>query len=335
MSYPTKGREVHLRRNPTGTPVEDDFEVREVPIAEPSSGEVIVRNRFFSVDPYMRGRISAARGYADPWPPGEAMRGGCVGEVVASNDANTPVGTHVLAGFGWREYYRAPAAELTRVQPGDAPLSAYLGVLGMPGMTAFVGLLTVGALKRGETVFVSGAAGAVGSAVGQIARVHGCRVVGSAGSERKVRWLTDRARIEAFNYKETTDLAAELRTRFPDGIDVYFDNVGGAHLEAAIANMRRHGRIVACGMISTYNATEPPPGPRNMMRVVGERLTIKGFIVGDHAEQQQRFTEQMAAWIASGDVVYEETVIDGIENAPRAFIGLFSGENLGKMVVKV
>ncbi|TVR56557.1 MAG: NADP-dependent oxidoreductase [Spirochaetaceae bacterium] len=335
MNRPEKGREIHLRRNPTGTPVEDDFEVVVVPVIKPADGEVLVRTRFFSVDPYMRGRISAARGYADPWPPGEAMRGGCVGEVIESGDPALPVGAFVLGGYGWREYYRARADEVNRIEPGETPLSAYLGVLGMPGMTAYVGLLTIGGLERGESVFVSGAAGAVGSTVCQIARLHDCRVVGSAGSERKVEWLTERARIDAFNYKKNTDLTAELKSRFPDGIDVYFDNVGGAHLEAAIANMNRHGRIVACGMISTYNTTEPPPGPRNMMRIVGERLTIRGFIVGDHAEQRERFTERMTSWIESGDVVYEETVVDGIENAPRAFIGLFSGENLGKMVVKV
>lgn len=331
-----RNREIRLKRNPVGVPAEDDFELVEVDVPKPAEGQVLVRNRYMSVDPYMRGRIAAARSYADNWKPGEPMRGGCVGEVVESRSSDFSEGDFVSGGLGWRDYFVDSAQALRRIDPQLASPSTYLGVLGMPGMTAYVGLMKLAKPERGETVFVSGAAGAVGSLVCQLAREAGCRVVASAGSARKVQWLTDTAGVDAaFNYKEVDDLSAEVARHAPDGVHIYFDNVGAGHLEAALANMVQHGRIMSCGMIAVYNATEPPPAPRNLFQIVGKRLRIQGFIVGDHQEHYDEFISAVGAAIRDGKIAYEETIVDGLENAPRAFIDLFSGTNLGKMVVKI
>ena len=237
---------------------------------------------------------------------------------------------------GWREYFISEGSDLSAVDPALAPIRAFLGTMGMPGMTAYVGLLDIGQLKDGETVFVSAASGAVGSIVCQIAKIKGCRVVGSAGSEKKVDWLLSDAGIDvAFNYKNIDDLTVELAHACPDGIDVYFDNVGGDHLEAAIQHMNNLGRIVLCGMISLYNATEPTPGPRNLSYAIGRRLSLQGFIVSDHYDRLPQFYADMGTWIGQGKIRWRETIVDGIENAPRAFIGLFKGDNLGKMLVQV
>ena len=331
-----KSREIRLKRNPVGVPKESDFELVEVDAPSPADGQVLVRNRFMSVDPYMRGRISAARSYADNWKPGETMRGGCVGEVVESRSSELSVGDFVSGELGWRDYFVEQAQALRRIDPQLASPSAYLGVLGMPGMTAFVGLMKLAKPQSGETVFVSGGAGAVGSLVCQLARDAGCRVVASAGSARKVEWLTETAGVDAaFNYKDVDDLTAEVARHAPDGVHIYFDNVGAAHLEAALANMVTHGRIISCGMIAVYNATEPPPAPRNLFQIVGKRLKIQGFIVRDHQEHYEEFIDTVGTGVRSGKIAYEETIVDGLENAPRAFIDLFSGTNLGKMVVKI
>lgn len=264
------------------------------------------------------------------------MLGGCVGEVVESNTSELSVGDFVTGSRGWREYFVERPNALRRVDPELAPLSAYLGVLGMPGMTAYVGIMKLAEAHSGQTVFVSAAAGAVGSLVCQLARDAGCRVIASAGSPRKVSWLTERAGVDvAINYRETDDLAAELRKAAPNGIDIYFDNVGTGHLEAALDNMAFHGRIICCGMISAYNATEPPAAPKNLFHIVGRRLRLQGFIVRDHEEYYEEFVSQVSKRIEDGRVHYEERVVEGLEHAPRAFIELFSGENLGKMVVKV
>lgn len=333
---PRTGREVHLRSRPQGLPEESNFELVEVPVPTPGPGEVLVRNIYMSVDPYMRGRMREGPSYAAPWQVGEVMQGGCVGQVIQSNSPELQVGAYVLGNQGWREYFVARPDQLTPVEPGLAPIQAYLGVMGMPGMTAYVGLLDIGRPRPGETVFVSAAAGAVGSVVCQIAKIQGCRVVGSAGSDAKVAWLLNEAGVDsAFNYKTVADLSSELARRCPDGIDVYFDNVGGDHLEAALDHMNQHGRIVACGMISVYNATEPVCAPRNLFRVVGQRLTIQGFIVSDHWDRREAFLQDMSRWIQEGRVRWQETVVEGIENAPKAFIGLFQGENFGKMLVKI
>ncbi len=332
----TKNRLIYLKRNPVGVPTDDDFELVEEPMPTPGDGQVLVRNRFLSVDPYMRGRIGPGKSYADNWKPGEPMRGGCVGEVVESRSDRLAVGEHVVGGLGWREWFAADAVQLRRVDAAAAPLSAYLGVLGMPGMTAFVGFEKLAEPQADQTVFVSGAAGAVGSTVSSLAKLRGLRVIGSAGSERKIRWLEETLGVDAaINYRETPNLTAAVAAAAGDGIHIYFDNVGGEHLEAALESMALHGRIISCGMISVYNATDPPPAPRNLFRIVGSRLTIRGFIVGDHWEHYEEFMRVVPPKVASGEIPYEETVVDGLDSAPRAFIGLFEGENLGKMVVRL
>ena len=329
-------RQIHLKRRPEGLPVSDDFALVSSDLPDLTAGQVLVRNRYMSVDPYMRGRMRDSASYAAPFATGAPLDGHSVGEVVASADANYAEGDAVT-GFGaWREHFIALGKDLARVDPTHAPLQTYIGTLGMPGMTAYVGLLDIGRAEAGQTVFVSAAAGAVGSIVGQIAKIKGCRVVGSAGSEAKVAWLTSEAGFDAaFNYKTVEHLPDALVHHCPEGIDLYYDNVGGAHLEAAIAHMNMHGRIALCGMIGHYNATEPAPGPRNLMLAVGKRLALQGFIVSDHEERRADFYTDMGAWIAAGKITWRETVVRGLENAPEAFIGLFHGNNFGKMVVEL
>jgi NADPH-dependent curcumin reductase CurA len=322
-------REIHLKSHPVGLPREDDFELVEVMIPEPGQGEVLVRNVYMSVDPYMRGGMRDG-------PLGEPLSGGCVGRVVASNGAALQVGDYVLGGKGWREVVLSDCSDLTKIIPDIAPLHTYLGTLGMPGRTAYVGLLDIGQPQVGETVFVSAASGAVGAIVCQIAKIKGCRVVASAGSDEKVAWLMTEAGVDAaINYKRTDNLIAEVGKHCPYGIDIYFENVGGEHLEAALEHMNVFGRIALCGMISQYNATEPTPGPSNLGVAIGKRLTLRGFIVGDHAERFPQFHTDMAQWIAEGKIKWKETIIDGLENAPKAFIFLFTGENFGKMLVRI
>jgi NADPH-dependent curcumin reductase CurA len=332
-----KTREVHLVARPQGWPNPEDFAIVDAEVAPPEDGEVVVRNLFMSVDPYMRGRMNDVESYVPPFRLNEAMTGGAVGEVVSSRDAEFGEGDVVLHDLGWREVATGPGKRFRRLDPVEGvPLSAYLGALGMPGMTAYVGLLDIAGMKEGDTVFVSGAAGAVGSLVGQIARQRGAaRVIGSAGSAEKVAYLTDRLGFDAaFDYKSgaVSDLLAEAA---PDGIDVYFDNVGGDHLEAAIASFNRGGRAALCGAISAYNATEPPPGPRNLASVVGKRLTLKGFIVSDHYDRFGAFATDMGGWIRDGRITFEETVFEGVDNAVDAFLAMLRGKNLGKMVVRL
>jgi NADPH-dependent curcumin reductase CurA len=332
----TLSREIRLARRPVGLPRESDFDLVEVRIPEPKEGEVLVRNLYLSVDPYMRGRMTERKSYVPPFQVGEALSGACVGKVVASESRTFQAGDYVVGSQGWREYYLSSGEDLILIDPKIAPVQAYLGTLGMPGLTAYVGLLDIGRPKSGETVLVSAASGAVGAVVCQIAKIKGCRVIGSAGSDAKVSWLIDEAGIDAaFNYKEAEDLVAELGKYCPGGIDVYFENVGGKHLEAALEHMNPCGRIVMCGMISQYNATRPEPGPRNLFYVTVKRLTVQGFIVSDHAHRRDQFYAEMARWIAEGRIKWKETILEGIENAPRAFIGLFKGENFGKMIVKI
>ncbi|MCY3901635.1 MAG: NADP-dependent oxidoreductase [Caldilineaceae bacterium] len=329
-------REVHLRSRPHGLPSADNFALVETELPAPAGDQVLIRNRFISVDPYMRGRMRDTRSYTPPFGLDEPLTGGAVGEVISSASEEFDAGDFVLHMLGWREYALAEARGLTKVDPSLAPLQSYLGVLGMPGMTAYVGLLDIGEPQPGETVFVSGAAGAVGAQVCQIAKIKGCRVVGTAGSAAKTRWLEEVAGVDAtINYKETSNLRRALKQACPDGIDVYFENVGGAHLEAALQYMNNWGRIVVCGMISQYNATAAPPGPANLVLMIGRRLRMQGFIVSDHPERRDDFVRDVSGWMKEGRLKWEETVFEGIERAPEAFIGLFHGENLGKMLVKV
>ncbi|PKV85577.1 NADP-dependent oxidoreductase [Streptomyces sp. TLI_146] len=335
-ALPATSREWHLVARPHGWPVPADFALREVPVAAPAEGRILVRNLFMSVDPYMRGRMNDVKSYIPPFQLDKPMDGGAVGEVVASNDERFAVGDHVLHGLGWREYADLDAKHATKVDASLAPLSTYLGVLGMTGLTAYAGLFDVASFKEGDAVFVSGAAGAVGSQVGQMARLKGAsRVIGSAGSDEKVKWLVEELGFDAaFNYKNGP-VRDQLRAAAPDGIDVYFDNVGGEHLEAAISSLNVHGRATICGMIAGYNDTEPTPGPRNMAMIIGKRLRLQGILVGDHAALQPQFVQEVAGWIASGELKYGETVVEGIDNGVEAFLGMLRGENTGKMVVSL
>ncbi|AXI77457.1 NADP-dependent oxidoreductase [Peterkaempfera bronchialis] len=332
----TTGRAWHLVARPRGWPTPEDFALRETPVPQPGPGQILVRNEYLSVDPYMRGRMNDVPSYVPPFRLGEPMDGGAVGRVVASEAAGFMTGDTVLHGLGWREYAVVDADHAVTVDPEAAPLSAFLGVLGMPGLTAYAGLLEVGSFKEGEAVFVSGAAGAVGSLVGQIARLRGAsRVVGSAGSPEKVARLVDEYGFDAaFNYKDGP-VAEQLAKAAPEGIDVYFDNVGGEHLEAAIGALRVHGRVTLCGAIAQYNDTEAPAGPRNLALAIGRRLRLQGMLVRDHAALQPQFTAEVGGWLREGRIRYDETVVDGIENAVDAFLGMLRGANTGKMVVRL
>ncbi|MEU6483985.1 NADP-dependent oxidoreductase [Streptomyces sp. NPDC046887] len=335
-ALPESGRAWHLVARPHGWPKPEDFALREAPVGEPAEGRVLVRNHYFSVDPYMRGRMNDVKSYVPPFQLDQPMDGGAVGEVIASNAKGFAVGDHVLHGLGWREYAEVGAAHAVKVDASKAPLSAYLGVLGMPGLTAYAGLFEVASFKEGDAVFVSGAAGAVGSQVGQMAKLKGAsRVIGSAGSDEKVKRLVEEYGFDAaFNYKNGP-VGEQLKQAAPDGIDVYFDNVGGDHLEAAISSLNVHGRATICGMIAQYNATEPTPAPRNLALVIGKRLRLQGMLVNDHSALQPQFVEEVSGWLASGALKYDETKVESIDKGVDAFLGLLRGENTGKMVVSL
>jgi NADPH-dependent curcumin reductase CurA len=328
-----ENREIRLVARPQGVPDESLFEVAETPLPEPADGQLLIRNAFISVDPYMRGRMNDARSYAAPFTLGEAMTGGAVGRIETSRNHDWSEGDWVVHGLGWREWSLSDGHGLRRVDRSYAPVSTALGVLGMPGITAWWGVTQIGKPKEGETVFVSGAAGAVGSAAAQLARVHGAGAVGSAGSPEKIAWLQELG-IEAFDYHLTPPRDG-LRELAPEGIDVYFDNVGGEHLEAAIGAMRPYGRVIACGGISRYSEVEPAPGPRNLFMLFTKRLTVQGFIVSDHYDHFDAFLAEVGPLVRDGRLRYHETIVDGIENAPDAFLGLLRGDNIGKMLVKV
>ena len=318
-------------------PAHADFKLVTVDLARPQSGEVLVKNLYMSVDPYMRGRMRAVGVYAAPYALNQPMYGGAIGEVVVSNDSAFKAGDIVLNQGAWQDYLVARAASLTKITPFDtARISLYLGTLGMPGFTAYVGLLRFGEPKVGETVFVSAASGAVGANVCQIAKMLGCRVVGSVGSDAKADWLQKECGVDsAINYKTCGDLTAALAAAAPKGVDVYFENVGGEHLQAALNVMNPFGRIAACGMIASYNNAVPAPGPNNLMLIVGKKIRINGFIVWDHEDMHADFLRAMTDWIQTGKIVTRETVVTGLDNAVDAFLNLFTGDNFGKMVVKL
>jgi NADPH-dependent curcumin reductase CurA len=329
-------REWQLVRRPHGEPVDEDFRLVSFERPDPAPGEVVVRTIAMSVDPYMRGRMNATKSYAPSWELGETMLGGAIGQVVASRSDDVPVGAVVLHGLGWRDVAVLPATHVSVVEPlPGLPLSLYLGVLGMPGLTAWAGLFRLAAFQPGDAVFVSGAAGAVGSLVGQFARLRGAsRVVGSAGTPEKVAWLRSIGFDAAFDYHDGA-VADLLAAAAPEGIDVFFDNVGGEHLEAAIGAFRTYGRAALCGSISTYNAVTAPPGPRNLGLVVGKRLSVRGFIVGDHPDLRPEFISAVSEWLRDGSLVARETVVEGLDSAVDAFRALLSGGNTGKMVVRL
>jgi NADPH-dependent curcumin reductase CurA len=330
----TSSREWHLIRRPHGWPVPDDFRLVETDLPEPGDGEVLVRNLVMSVDPYMRGRMNDAKSYAAPYQLNQPMYGGAVGRVEVSRADGVPVGSVIRHGLGWREVAVVPARQVEVVDPdGDGvPASAYLGVLGMPALTAWVGLYDIAGIRPGETLFVSAASGAVGSIVGQLGRLAGLRVVGAAGSAEKVAWLTDELGFAAaFDYHDG-DITGALEKAAPEGVDVYFDNVGGDHLRAAIACMNPYGRVAACGMISSYN--ESQPGPDNLFQIVGKKLTVRGFIVSDHASREPVFRRHVASLLRSGALTFRETHREGIDAAVDALLDVLrGGRHVGKMVV--
>jgi NADPH-dependent curcumin reductase CurA len=331
-----KTREIRLAARPRGSPGPSDFELTEIDLREPAEGEVVVRNLYMSVDPYMRTRMNDIKSYTPPFEVGKALSGAAIGQVVESRSPNLTAGELVSSMQGWREHFVGKARWLERLETTDGvPLTAHLGVLGLTGFTAWYGLKAIGRPKSGETVFVSAASGAVGSVVGQLAKQWGCRTIGSAGSAAKAAYLTGELGFDAaFNYRERSPLEA-LPELAPDGVDVYFDNVGGDHLEAALRSMRDFGRLVECGMIAGYNEAEPPPGPPSIILVVTRRLLMQGFIILDHWEQRNEFLAEMVPLVTSGAVRAPETVVEGLENAPDAFLDLFRGGNVGKMLVRL
>ena len=327
-------REIRLASRPSGLPTAANFTLAWTDVGPLKDREVLVRNLFMSVDPYMRGRMNDRKSYVPPFELGKPLNGGAVGDVIESRAPEFKPGDVVTSNSGWREYFVAAPKDLHRVSREIQPLSIYLGALGMTGMTAWAGLNLV-EVKAGDVIFISGAAGAVGNMAGQLAKLRGCRVIGSAGSAAKVRFLQEECGFDgAFNYK-TGPVLEQLNREAPDGIDVYFDNVGGESLEAALSALRLHGRIIACGAISIYNAEAPYPGPSNLANMIGKRLTMKGFVVSDWLGRRTEFEEEVGAYVKAGKVKNKETVVKGIDQAAAAFIGLFQGENVGKMVVEL
>jgi NADPH-dependent curcumin reductase CurA len=329
-------RQIVLASRPSGWPTADNFLLTEAERPELADGQIRVRNLYMSVDPYMRGRMNDVKSYVPPFRLGEPLEGGAIGSVIESRSPDLAEGDLVVHMLGWREEAVLPARHAQKVPQveGQSP-SAYLGVLGMTGLTAYAGLLDVASMKEGDVVFVSGAAGAVGSEAGQIARLKGAaRVIGSAGTDDKVRWLREIGFDAAFNYK-TAPVLTQLRDAAPDGIDVYFDNVGADHLDAALVMLNVHGRVAMCGAIANYNATEPPPGPANMNLMISKRLTLRGFLVVDHQARMPDMVADVSGWLSEGKLFHTETVVEGLGNAPVAFIDLLRGANTGKMIVRI
>ena len=330
----TTNRQIRLLRRPVGAPTPADFSIVDAPMPVPGDGEILRRTVYLSLDPYMRGRMNDARSYAAPVALGDVMVGGTVSEVIESRNPSFATGDFVIGMDGWQAYASAPATGLRKLDPRVAPISTALGVLGMPGLTAYVGLLDIGRAKSGETVVVSAASGAVGSIVGQIARLKGCRAVGIAGSPEKCDYIVRELGFHAAVNHRAPDLGGALRAACPDGVDVYFENVGGAVFAAVLPLINRGARIPLCGQISQYNAVEPAPGP-NLSPLLINRALIQGFIVTDHVDRFAAFVTECGAWVRGGQLRYREDITDGLENAPQAFIGLLEGRNFGKLLVRV
>jgi NADPH-dependent curcumin reductase len=327
-------RQVLLKSRPEGAPAPDNFQLTEGPIPEPGEGEVLMRTLYLSLDPYMRGRMSAAKSYAKPAAVGQPIVGGTVGEIVTSRNPKYAVGDVVLGYGGWQQYARSSGAGLRKLDPAAAPVSTALGVLGMPGMTAYVGLLEIGRPKPGEAVVVAAASGAVGSVVGQIAKIKGCRAVGIAGGAEKCRFVAGELGFDACVDHRAGDFAGQLGAACPNGIDVYFENVGGAVQQTVWPLLNDFARVPVCGLIAQYNAATPMPGP-DMFSVLRKRLNLRGFIVSDFAAKQGDFLREVGEWVHTGRLKYREDIVEGLEQAPAAFLGLLQGKNFGKMLVKV
>jgi NADPH:quinone reductase len=332
---PSVIRQFKLAARPVGLPTESDFTLVEAPLPAPQPGEAVVKTSYLSVDPYMRGRITGVRTYADPVNIGDVMVGSAVGEVIESRDPSLQPGDFVAGNWGWQDHAVARAAWLRKLDPQMAPVSTALGVLGMPGATAYFGFLEICHPKAGETVVVSGAAGAVGSLVGQIAKIQGCRAIGIAGGDDKIRHIVDDFGFDAgFNYKTVSDYVAKLKELCPNGVDCYFDNVGGAISDAVFALLNPFGRVSVCGQISQYNLAKPEPGPRLLGQILVRQLKVEGFIVTRFQERWPQGIAQMVQWIKAGKLRYREEIVEGFEKTPRAFIDMLEGKNAGKMLVK-
>lgn len=330
-----KNKQIILASRPTGMPASDNFAIIDAGVPQPAEGEVLVRTRYLSVDPYMRGRMSDRKSYVPPFALNEVMNGGVVGEVIESKSNAFKPGDIVSGQLGWQLYSAAGERELRKIDPGLAPVTTALGVLGMPGLTAYFGLLDIGKPREGETVVVSGAAGAVGMTVCQIAKIKGCRVIGIAGSDDKNEYLEHELWVDrAINYK-TANVKQALKDASPDGVDIYFDNVGGDVSDAVLPFINKGARVIICGQISLYNLEQPDVGPRPQPYLLVKRALMQGFIITDYAPRFAEGVSQLAQWLAEGKMKYAENIVDGFENTPRAFLGLFNGENLGKQLVRV
>lgn len=329
-------KQIVLVNRPIGLPSKDDFRTETITLPELKNDEVLIKAKYFSVDPYMRGRMNDAKSYVPPYKIDEPIAGAGIGEIIETKSSDLKVGDFVQGHFPWTTESVQKASSVKKIDTKLAPAPYYLGILGMPGLTAYFGLLHIGKPKEGETVVISGAAGAVGIVVGQIAKIKGCRVVGIAGSDEKINMLKNDFHFdEVINYKTTSDMKKAVKDSSPNDVDIYFDNVGGSISDAVIANINFHARIVLCGQISLYNTTEVPTGPRLQPMLLTRSALMQGFIVGNFKDHFSEGIEQLSQWVKDGKLKYKETIVEGFEKLPEAFLGLFSGENKGKMVVKV
>lgn len=327
---------IHLKNRPKGKPELEDFEFVEEKKPQAGDGEVLLKTKYVSVDPYLRGRMRDEESYIPPFQLNEPLESGIIAEVVESNNPNFEKGDFVNGMLDWKEYQTATGNGLNKVDPDKASLSAYLGILGLTGLTAYISLEHIGKLQEGETLLVSGASGAVGSTVGQIGKIKGCRVVGIAGTNEKIKLMKEKFGFDhGINYKITDDMNQAVAMACPDGVDVYFDNVGGEILDAAMQNINKDGRVINCGAIALYNMTEVPKGPRYEGIMVKKTVRMQGFLVRDHVREFGPATQQLAQWLNADKLTYEETIVEGFESIPQAFLDLFEGKNKGKMIVKV
>lgn len=327
---------IHLKNRPKGTPQLEDFEFVEEQKPKPKDGEVLLKTKYVSVDPYLRGRMRDQESYIPPFQLNEPIESGIIAEVIASNNDNFKTGDFVNGMLQWKEFQTSTGKGLNKIDPDKTPLSAYLGILGLTGLTAYISLEQIGKLKEGETLLVSGASGAVGSTVGQIGKIKGCHVVGIAGTDEKLKLMNEKLGFDkGINYKTTDDMKKAIANACPNGVDVYFDNVGGEILDAAMENINKNGRVINCGAISLYNKTEVPTGPRYEGTMVRKTVLMQGFLVRDHVKEFGPAMKQLAQWLNEDKLTYEETIVEGFENIPQAFLDLFKGKNKGKMVVKI
>ncbi len=329
-------RSIHLQNRPEGRPQASDFNLKEVEMPTPEEGQILLETRYISVDPYLRGRMVDAKSYIPPFKLHEPITSGIIAQVKESKHPDYKTGDFVNGMLAWKEFQVSVGKGLTKVDPDQAPLSAYLGILGMTGLTAYFGLTSIGKPKAGETLLVTGAAGAVGSVVGQLGKILDCKVVGIAGSDAKIELITGKFGFDAgINYKTTDDMEQAIAKACPDGVDVFFDNVGGSIFDAVMAHTTQNARVVLCGAIADYNKTETPTGPRVNNTIIKNSILMQGFIVGNYQDEFPEGIQKLAGWLQEGKLDYEETLVEGFENTPQAFIDLFDGKNTGKMVVKV